>query len=248
VDHAVLAGSELDEGAEVHDADHLAGEDIADFDILGNAFDNLPGLGGGFLMELGTYFGQDMLRGLLSNDGALSEIWNYLIGGKQGYNTLGFVNNVLSGYTGGTTFGTDWRGVEFNEEELNAILQGMDTTLTPKIVFPEDEAQEISREVGVVPIAAELVFHKDRRTLNWTGFSSPDGENANGIWAVPFDGYRAVLHKGERVVPAREVNSSRNYSSNLYVESMYMNNEQDAEGLAAAMAAAQRRTSAGFGS
>ena len=68
---------------------------------------------------------------------------------------------------------------------------------------------------------------------------------ANGIYSVPYDGYPAVLHKGERVMPAREAN---NYSSNLYVESMYMNNGTDAAGLAAAMAAAQRRTMAGYGS
>jgi hypothetical protein len=71
---------------------------------------------------------------------------------------------------------------------------------------------------------------------------------ANGLWSVPWDGYPAILHKGERVVPAREVGSSRNFSSNLYVESMIMNNGTDAEGLAAAMAAAQRRTMSGYGS
>ena len=49
------------------------------------------------------------------------------------------------------------------------------------------------------------------------------------------------------VVPAREV-QSRSFNSNLYVESMYMNSGTDAEGLAAAMAAAQRRTMSGFGS
>jgi hypothetical protein len=72
--------------------------------------------------------------------------------------------------------------------------------------------------------------------------------HANGLWSVPFDGYSAILHKGERVVPAREVGSSRNFSSNLYVESMYMSNGTDAEGLAAAMAAAQKRTMSGYGS
>ena len=71
---------------------------------------------------------------------------------------------------------------------------------------------------------------------------------ANGMPFVPFDGYPALLHKGERVVPAREVSNTRNFSSNLYVESMYMNNGQDADGLAAAMAAAQRRTMSGYGS
>ena len=58
----------------------------------------------------------------------------------------------------------------------------------------------------------------------------------------------AILHKGERVVPAREVSNSRSFSSNLYVESMYMSGGADAEGLAAAMAAAQKRTMSGYGS
>lgn len=70
---------------------------------------------------------------------------------------------------------------------------------------------------------------------------------ANGIHSVPYDGMLARLHKGERVMPAREV-QSRSYNSNLYVESMYMSNGTDAAGLASAMAAAQRRTLAGYGS
>ncbi len=73
------------------------------------------------------------------------------------------------------------------------------------------------------------------------------GSHANGLWDVPWDGYPAILHKGERVIPAREM-GSRSYNSNLYVESMYMNNGQDADALAASMAAAQRRTMSGYGS
>ena len=64
---------------------------------------------------------------------------------------------------------------------------------------------------------------------------------------VPWDGYPAILHKGERVLTAREVNNSRNFSSNLYVENMNMNGAS-AEGLAATMAAAQRRMMRGYGS
>lgn len=77
--------------------------------------------------------------------------------------------------------------------------------------------------------------------------SSIDGSHANGLPFVPFDGYIAALHKGERVVPA---NQNKNYSatSNLYVESMYMNNGTDVQGLAAAMAAENRRVRAGVGS
>ena len=72
--------------------------------------------------------------------------------------------------------------------------------------------------------------------------------NANGLPYVPFDGYHAILHKGERVVPARAMSNTRNYNSNLYVENMVMNNGQDAEGLAAKLSAAQQWTNRGFGS
>ena len=77
--------------------------------------------------------------------------------------------------------------------------------------------------------------------------SSIDGSHANGLPFVPFDGYIAALHKGERVVPA---NQNKNYSatSNLYVESMYMNNGTDVQGLAAAIAEENRRVRSGFGS
>lgn len=113
-------------------------------------------------------------------------------------------------------------------------------------VVPENAAEDIANQVGTVFIPVELMPTGRIRTPK--GWVYPDGEHANGIWSVPFDGYGAILHKGERVVPAREVNSSRNFSSNLYVESMYMNNGQDAEGLAAAIAAANRRTMYGYGS
>lgn len=83
--------------------------------------------------------------------------------------------------------------------------------------------------------------------VNPTFANGLEEEHANGLPYVPFDGYRAVLHKGERVLTAREVNNSRNFSSNLYVENMNMNGAS-AEGLAATMAAAQRRMMRGYGS
>ena len=102
---------------------------------------------------------------------------------------------------------------------------------------PDDAAAMISEQIGSVPIMIDPVVP-----------DTADGyPHANGLWSVPFDGYPAILHRGERVVPAREV-QSRSYNSNLYVESMIMNNGTDAEGLAAAMAAAQRRTMSGYGS
>ena len=71
--------------------------------------------------------------------------------------------------------------------------------------------------------------------------------HANGLPFVPFDGYLAVLHQGERVMTASQ-NRSYSANSNLYIENMNMNNGMDAQALASAMSAQNRRISAGFGS
>ena len=197
------------------------------------------------LMELGEIYGADQLRGLINNDAAAAAILTYLYSGHQG-RTLDFANNVLSGYNG-VTFGEGWRGVEFTEEELKEILS---PHLNPVIEIPEDAALKISEQIGVVPVTVQPVVPNDEPEYipgGGGGGNNVAMEKANGIWAVPFDGYLARLHKNERVVPAREI-ASHSYSSNLYVESMIMNNGTYAEGLAAAMAAAQRRTMTGFGS
>ena len=119
--------------------------------------------------------------------------------------------------------------------------------LDTHFVVSDDVDEDILEQLGIINIPARISIVG--MTGGGTGFTL-DGmtmmEKANGIWAVPYDGYLARLHKDEQIVPAREV-SSRNYSSNLYVESMIMNNGTDAAGLAASMAAEQRRTMEGFG-
>lgn len=113
-------------------------------------------------------------------------------------------------------------------------------------VVPENAAADIAEQIG--PVYIPIIPEPTGRIRTPKGWVYPeDGQHANGLWSVPYDGYLARLHKGERVMTAREV-QSRNYSSNLYVESMYMNGGTDAAGLAAAMAAAQRRQMSGYGS
>ena len=70
--------------------------------------------------------------------------------------------------------------------------------------------------------------------------------HANGLSYVPNEGLYH-LHRGERVVPAREV-ASRSFSSNLYVENMNMGGGLSADALAAAIAGRNRRMMAGYGS
>ena len=123
--------------------------------------------------------------------------------------------------------------------------------LEPEVEIPPEEKEEIQRQIDAmtpemkVKLKLEWEFGGGKEAAESAGAGW--APHANGLAYVPYDGYLAMLHKGERVTPAREV-SSRNYSSNLYVESMYMNGGTDAAGLAAAMAAAQRRQMSGYGS
>ena len=128
----------------------------------------------------------------------------------------------------------------------------------------EEAAAMISAQIGTVSVPVKLVIQGGNGSSGpsfgggasgggglkdyywetvWGGFRPGF---ANGLPYVPQDGIY-MLHKGETVNPSREV-TSRNYSSNLYVEKMIMNNGTDAQGLAERMAAEQQRTMSGFGS
>ena len=79
-----------------------------------------------------------------------------------------------------------------------------------------------------------------------TSMFAVDGSHANGLPFVPFDGYIAALHRGERIVPANQ-NKSYTNTSNIYFDHVNVNNGIDADGLAARIAEQNRRVMAGYG-
>ena len=70
------------------------------------------------------------------------------------------------------------------------------------------------------------------------------GEHANGLSYVPYDGYLGVLHRGERVLTARE---NRRYTTNNYFGNVNLNNGLEIEALTESIDRRNRRQMAGFG-
>lgn len=165
---------------------------------------------------------------------------------------------------GSTTEGNDtwnllnsfWAGATLDQHTIDEMLKNITEAFAARdekaqipvdVKVPEDAAALLEKDIGDLTIKANIVPF-------FGGLGNLTGEveghsHANGLRYVPTDNYLAILHKGERVVPAREVTqNNRNYSSNLYVEKMVMGSGLDAEGLAARMAAAQRREMNSLGS
>ena len=130
---------------------------------------------------------------------------------------------------------------DFEREPFEFVAQ-------PKV--EENAAAEIEEQIGTVNVPVNFVYAAIHGGAAGGGGGGKFGvlmEHANGLPYVPFDGYMAMLHKGEQVVPARSTNS-RNYTSNLYMENVNVNGGVDADGLAARIAAEQRRIMSGYGS
>ena len=136
-------------------------------------------------------------------------------------------------------FDDEWEGttgglLNILQEAIDEKAQGLKVETTPEL--PADAETILQGELNgmglTVPVMPDL--------------SSIDGSHANGLPFVPFDGYIAALHRGERVVPATQ-NKNYNFTNNNYFDRTQLNNGTDVNGLAARIAEHNRRTLAGFG-
>ena len=64
---------------------------------------------------------------------------------------------------------------------------------------------------------------------------------------MPYDGYLALLHQGERVLTASQ-NRSYTYNSNNYFGNVNLNNGQDIDALCDRIDRRNRRMQTGYGS
>ena len=102
---------------------------------------------------------------------------------------------------------------------------------------PDDEAAKIAAQIGTVPVSAELILSSEKYIK----------KHANGLPWVPYDGYLAMLHRGERVLTASE-NRSYTYNSNNYFGNVNLNNGQDIDALCDSIDRHNRRQRSGYGS
>ena len=133
----------------------------------------------------------------------------------------------------------EWEGttgglLNILQEAIDEKAQGLEVETTP--VLTEDAADVLQSQLSSLDLSVPVTAVPAFGTMS----------HANGLPFVPFDGYIAALHKGERVVPASQ-NKNYNNTSNVYFDHVNVNNGIDADGLAARIAEHNRRTLAGFG-
>jgi len=164
-----------------------------------------------------------------------------------------------------------WTNPSGRKNAMDLLKKGLTTgdwtaEPVPVPVKPEtgdNAAEDVSKQIGTVPVAVVPV-------VNGGGSSGPSygggiaggGGQMDYYWETVFGGFRpgyangipwvpdtrlAWLHPGERVLTASQ-NRSYTANSNLYIENMHMSGGMDAQALAEAMSAQNRRISAGFGS
>ena len=133
----------------------------------------------------------------------------------------------------------EWEGttgglLNILQEAIDEKAQGLEVETTP--VLTEDAVDVLQSQLSSLDLSVPVTAVPSFGTMS----------HANGLPFVPFDGYIAALHKGERVVPASQ-NKNYNNTSNVYFDHVNVNNGIDADGLAARIAENNRRTLAGFG-
>ena len=207
---------------------------------------NIPAIGDWFVHNTGI--GQEVFLGTKEKGSTFKEIgenteqwWNdyknVLTNARDYWNGIQKVNQTAEDWT---------QSDHMSIEEQMALINGGEPVPVEVAPTPEEGAAEnIADQVGTITLPVEFQIRGDYANLHGYILKQLTG-HANGLPYVPNEGLYH-LHRGEQVVPAREV-ASRSFSSNLYVENMNMGGGVTADALAAAIAGRNRRMMAGYGS
>ena len=136
-------------------------------------------------------------------------------------------------------------------KETNELYDKLDVLVNVQPEVEDDAAKKIADDVGPVEIPVEFTYANPLSSafagaLGGVNFGLQRIGHANGLPFVPYDGYLAMLHRGERVLTAR-ANRSYTYNSNNYFGNVNLNNGQDIDALCTSIDRHNRRMQSGFG-
>ncbi len=123
-------------------------------------------------------------------------------------------NNIVSWFSDKITALTEWfdsLGETFTDigsNILNWVFDGLKDTWESISSWVSDKVEWLTDKLAFWNSSKNKMSSDSSSSRN----SDIDGSHANGLSYVPFDGYTALLHKGERVLTARE---NVAYSSSL---------------------------------
>ena len=132
----------------------------------------------------------------------------------------------------------EWNFGDMSIDEIMEQINGGKPVEVPAEVDVETTAADIAQEVGPVKVPVQL------EVLDWR--PSFMRGHANGLPYVPYDGYLAMLHRGERVLTA-SANRNYTYNSNNYFGNVNLNNGQDIDALCTSIDRHNRQMQSGFG-
>ena len=206
----------------------------------------IPGLSDWIVHNTGI--GQEYILGTKEKGSTFKEIGENTEQWWNDYkNVLTNARDYWSGIMAQQREAAEWTlSDEYTSEEIMQMINNGSPVPVEVAPTPEEGAAEnIADQVGTITLPVEFQIRGDYVNLQQYILKQMTG-HANGLSYVPNEGLYH-LHRGERVVPAREV-ASRSFSSNLYVENMNMGGSMSADALAAAIAGRNRRLMAGYGS
>lgn len=110
--------------------------------------------------------------------------------------------------------------LEVTDEEMQSVVADIHTLFRTYenpleltgLMFTDDAAAELQQLVSEIPLSSTVKLIPDGSFLPDGSNNTADHPHANGLDRVPFDGYRAVLHKNEAVLTSREADMWRNGS------------------------------------
>ena len=141
-------------------------------------------------------------------------------------------NNIRDWFSGLATSAREW-GAGMIQGFIDGIL---------------DMVEGVRKAASSVVSAASSIFSGGKAAPGPQAFE--DGStwtpHALGLNNVPYDGYKAILHKGERVMTAAE-NRTGGGDSTVVVQNMHVRNDSDIRSVARELYALQRREIRGGG-